>query len=153
MKLHHKIANIGAVLSLTAMISAVTIQVFARFFLESAPPWTEEAARIFFIYLVAFGVGIGIRNGDFIQLDLIDKYLSQRYSRILQIISHMTVIAFSGVLIVYSWQFIKLGLHEKSPALQLSMALVFLSMLIVGLSIAIFMVEQFRDLVNNHPRR
>ena len=146
MKLHHKIANLGAVLSLTAMIAAVTIQVFARFFLPSAPSWTEEAARIFFIYMVAFGVGIGIRNGDFIKLELIDKYLKPKYSRTLQIASYLIIILFSIVFIIYSWQFIKLGIDEKSPALQLSMALVFLSTLIIGLSIAIFMVEQFIDL-------
>ncbi|MFW6289654.1 MAG: TRAP transporter small permease subunit, partial [Mariniphaga sp.] len=34
------------------MIAVVTLQVFTRYFMESSPHWTEEAARMLFIYAV-----------------------------------------------------------------------------------------------------
>ncbi len=147
MKLHHKIADTGTLLSLVLMISAVIIQVFTRLFLESAPPWTEEAARICFIYVVAFGTGIGIRNGDFIKLDILDTVLSSHQIKKLWVFNQLIVLVFSFILIFQSLRFIHLGMDEQSPALKLSMGLVFISILVIGLSIAIFTLEHFASIL------
>jgi TRAP-type transport system small permease protein len=143
----HKIINMGAFISLAAMIVVVTIQVFSRYFMESTPHWTEEAARMFFIYAVAFGTGIGIRNGDFIMLNLIGKYLSPRKDRVLQLSTHVLTIAFSLVLIFSSLRFVRLGMDEQSPALEITMGFVFFSMVIIGLAIAIFTLEHLFILI------
>jgi len=95
-KVTYKLFNAGALISLGAMIVIVALQVFTRFFMESTPHWTEEAARIFFIYSVAFGTAIGIKNGDFIKLNLIGKYLSSRNDRLLNFFIDLTTIAFAG---------------------------------------------------------
>ena len=86
-----KLYKAGALVSFTAMIVVVVLQVFTRYFIESAPHWTEELARIFFIYSVAFGTGTGFQNGDFIRLDLIQKYISGRLERMLNIITDIIV--------------------------------------------------------------
>jgi TRAP-type C4-dicarboxylate transport system permease small subunit len=138
MKLTYKLFKAGALISLTAMIAAVTIQVFARFFLESAPHWTEEAARIFFVYSVGFGTAIGIKNGDFIRLDLINKYLPGKLSKRLNIFTDMAVIVFAVVLTVHSLKFVQLGMDELSPALQITMGFVFTSITLIGLSVILF---------------
>jgi TRAP-type C4-dicarboxylate transport system permease small subunit len=39
-------------------------------------------------------------------------------------------------------QFVKLGLDEKSPALRISMGLVFASMVLTGLLLCIFTIEE-----------
>ena len=147
MKLHHKIADAGTMISLVMMISAVTIQVFTRLFLESAPSWTEEAARICFIYVVAFGTGIGIRNGDFIKLDILDRVLNSNQINKLLVFNQLIILAFAFILIFHSLKFIQLGLDEKSPALKVSMGLVFISVLIIGLSLAIFTLEHFASIL------
>jgi TRAP-type transport system small permease protein len=134
----HRLFAAGSVISLAAMIAAVTIQVFSRFFLEVTPHWTEEAARIFFIYSVAFGTGTGLTRGDFIRLDLLGKYLSPAAERILHIFTEAVIVVFSIILIVSGYDFVLLGIPEKSPALQISMGVVFVSMMIIGLAIFIF---------------
>ncbi|MGF1586678.1 MAG: TRAP transporter small permease [Bacteroidales bacterium] len=137
----------GAVFSLVSMIIVVGVQVFFRFFIESTPHWTEEAARIFFIYSVAFGTGTGIRNGDFISLDLIGRYLSSKKNRLLQIITDVSVILFSIIIGVSSIRFVGYGLDESSPALEISMGIVFFSMVIISLGIAIFTFEHLLRLI------
>ena len=131
----------GALLSLAAMISVVTIQVVARFFLDSTPHWTEEAARIFFIYSVAFGTGTGIKNGDFIRLNLIGRYLSPRIDSLLNILTDGLIVVFSVILTIHSFRFVKLGMDELSPALEITMGFVFISISITGISIAVFTLE------------
>jgi TRAP-type C4-dicarboxylate transport system permease small subunit len=140
MKLIYKLFKAGALISLLAMIAAVTIQVFARFFLESAPHWTEEAARIFFVYPVGFGTAIGIKNGDFIRLDLITKYLTGKLNKWLNIFTDVTVIVFAIILTVYSVRFVQLGMDELSPALQITMGFVFISITLIGLSVILFTI-------------
>src|SRR6056297_1352590 len=137
-KVTYKLFNAGALISLGAMILIVALQVFTRFFMESTPHWTEEAARIFFIYSVAFGTAIGVKNGDFIKLNLIGKYLSAWNDRLLNIFIDLTTIAFALILIIHSVKFVKLGMDELSPALEITMGFVFISITIIGLSIVVF---------------
>jgi TRAP-type transport system small permease protein len=138
MKRIDKLFKTGALISLASMIAVVTIQVFTRFFMDSTPHWTEEAARILFIYSVAFGTGTGIKNGDFIRLDLIGKYLSEKNDRLLDVLTDAVVIVFSIILIVHSIKFVRLGMDELSPALEITMGFVFISVAVIGLSIAVF---------------
>jgi TRAP-type transport system small permease protein len=128
----------GSFLSLTGMIIMVSIQVLSRFFLESTPHWTEEAARMFFVYAVAFGTGTGISNGDFIRLDLLGKYITPATGRMLEFITSLSIILLSVVMVIHSFKFVKFGMAEKSPALQISMGFVFFSMVITGTAIFIF---------------
>jgi TRAP-type C4-dicarboxylate transport system permease small subunit len=153
MKVTYKLFNAGALISLGAMIIIVALQVFTRFFMESTPHWTEEAARIFFIYSVAFGTAIGIKNGDFVKLNLIGKYLSSRNDRLLNIFIDLTTIAFALILILHSIKFVKLGMDELSPALEITMGFVFLSITIIGLSIVFFTLENLFHLIKSIHRK
>lgn len=153
MKVTYKLFNAGALISLGAMIIIVALQVFTRFFMESTPHWTEEAARMFFIYSVAFGTAIGIKNGDFVKLNLIGKYLSSRNDRLLNIFVDLTTIAFALILILHSIKFVKLGMDELSPALEITMGFVFLSITIIGLSIVFFTLENLFHLIKSIHRK
>ncbi|MEX0980657.1 MAG: TRAP transporter small permease subunit [Bacteroidales bacterium] len=152
-KVTYKLFNAGALISLGAMILIVALQVFTRFFMETTPHWTEEAARIFFIYSVAFGTAIGIKNGDFIKLNLIGKYLSSRSDRLLNIFIDMTTIAFATTLIIHNIKFVKLGMDELSPALEVTMGFVFISITIIGLSIVVFTLENLFHLIKSIHRK
>ncbi|MFO7923467.1 MAG: TRAP transporter small permease [Bacteroidales bacterium] len=139
-------------ISLGAMIIVVGLQVFTRFFMESTLHWTEEAARIFFIYSVAFGTGTGIRNGDFISLNLIDKYLAPLPEKFLQLFTDLIITVFSVILIIHSLQFVRMGLDEQSPALEISMGFVFFSIVIIGLAIFIFTLENILNTLKGPNR-
>jgi TRAP-type transport system small permease protein len=151
MKLIDKLFKTGALISLAAMITAVTIQVFTRLFMDSTPHWTEEAARIFFIYSVAFGTGTGLKNGDFVRLDLIGRYMSRKTGLILDVTTDIIVLIFAIVLFVHSLKFVKLGMDELSPALEITMGFVFISMAIIGLAIAIFTGEHLQQTFKEKP--
>ena len=148
----HKIAGYGTLLSMLGMILAVSIQIFARFLLPSAPNWTEEAARIFFIYLVAFGVAIGIRDNAFVRLELLRIYLSQAAQRRLQTVIFSIIFVFALIMLYYAFQFIKLGLPEQSPAIGINMSIVFASIFILMLSIALLSLEQILLSLNSKSK-
>lgn len=128
----------GVVLSLLGMVISVVIQVFTRFFMESAPHWTEEAARIFFIFSVAFGSGLAIRDHAFVQLDYFMNKLNTSNKKIIQIIIHVIILLFGLLLSYYSIKFIEIGSSETSPSLQINMSYVFSSMLILGILVSYY---------------
>lgn len=128
----------GVVLSLLGMVISVVIQVFTRFFMESAPHWTEEAARIFFIFSVAFGSGLAIRDHAFVQLDYFMNKLNTSNKKIIQIIIHVIILLFGLLLSYYSIKFIGIGSSETSPSLQINMSYVFSSMLILGILVSYY---------------
>lgn len=143
----HKAAGYGAAISMLAMVAAISIQVVARFLLPSAPNWTEEVARIFFVWLVAFGVALGIRDKAFVKLEILSNYLSMEAQRKLQIFIFTIIFLFSVSMLYYSFLFVQVGMHEQSPALGINMSLVFAGIMVMMLSIALLSLEQVLDLL------
>jgi len=54
----------GTFLSTLGFVAAILLQIFARLFLATAPSWTEEAARVFFVIAIGFSAGLALRTGD-----------------------------------------------------------------------------------------
>jgi len=141
MNLLHRLARGGSVLSLGAMIVVVALQVFARAFLQQAPPWTEEASRICFLYLIAFGIGPAVRSGKLVRLELFDTLLGPKANATLQLGIGVLTALFSSLLCLHSWRFTQSGSFERSPALGLQMDVFFASMLLLSLSLLAFTLE------------
>ena len=138
----YKITTYGAFCSMLGIVVAITIQVVARFLLPSAPNWTEEVARMCFVWLVAFGVAIGIRERAFVKLEILTNYISAEAHRKLQLLIFAVICLFSVAMLYYSFLFIRLGLPEQSPALGMNMSGVFASIWIMMLSITLLSLEQ-----------
>lgn len=145
----YKLFKAGALFSMTAMILVVTLQVFTRYFMDTTPHWTEEAARMLFIYAVAFGTGIGIKNGDFIRLDLIGKYITPAVDRLLDFIIDVAVVLFAVLLMISSINFVRLGMDELSPALELTMGFIFISLSIIGLAVFLFTMTKLMQSIKD----
>ncbi len=142
LKAAHKIAEYGTLLSFSGMILAVSIQVVARFLLPSAPSWTEEISRVFFIYMVAFGISTAIREKAFVRLELLYNYISKKVADKIDRMIQWAVTIFSLSMLYYSFEFLKIGINEQSPSLKISMSVVFASMFVMMLSIALFTFDQ-----------
>ena len=148
-KLQHlisRILKIGTLLSTLALIMSVVIQIYARFFMETAPSWTEEASRLFFIYAIAFASGLAFKQHYFVNLDLITHRLSDKANAILELISNTLVFVLFLVIAVFSIPYISMGLDERSPSLGFNMAISFTSMLVLALSICFFSFLRFSSL-------
>jgi TRAP-type C4-dicarboxylate transport system permease small subunit len=142
-----KIADYGSFISMIGMITAITIQVIARLTLPSAPNWTEEMARIFFIYLVGFGVANGMKENAFVKLQILSNYLHERTQRFLRIFIYISIFFFSFTMIYFSYLFVEIGIYEKSGAMEISMGVVFFSIMIMMISLAVLSVGKAYTLI------
>lgn len=139
----------GTLISTFCFIGATLIQIYARFFMDSAPSWTEEAARFFFIYAISFASGLAMRGGYYVHFDIIYNKLSSDKQQWLKIIvSGFTIILFL-IFTFYAVQFMKVGLTENSPSLKVSMAIAFSSVVIMGSFITLYAIWDIIKVIKN----
>lgn len=137
-----KILKYGVLISTYLLIGSVLLQIFARFFLEKTPPWTEEASRMFFIYATAFAAGLALKNRYYVHLDVFFARLPQRVQGWLMLLIPLFTFVLFGLLTVYSIGFIRLGHAEFSPSMGIRMSFVFFSVFIMGASISYYALLQ-----------
>lgn len=133
-----RILKYGTLISTYGLIVSVCIQIFARFFLPNTPSWTEEAARLFFIYAISFAAGLALKNRYYVHLDLVYNRLSSRGKQWLDIgIPLLTFLMFTAMAI-YTLPFIGMGYNETSPSMGLNMSVAFASMFVMAGSISFY---------------
>jgi TRAP-type transport system small permease protein len=135
-----RVLEIGTVVATAGIILTVTIQAFARLCLPVAPAWTEEGARMCFIFSVAFAAGLAVRDHAFVKVDTLQRVLPERYARILGLIIHLAVLLLMITVSVFAIDFIKLGRGQRSPCLQLPMAGIHAALLMLSVMIALYTV-------------
>ena len=130
--------KIGTLVTTMALIVSVLIQIYARFFMENAPAWTEEASRVLFIYSISFASGLAYKQNYFVFLDLLSGWINSRSEEILKNAVNITVFILFFIMAVYAVAYIRLGIAESSPSLGLNMSVSFFSMLLMASSICFF---------------
>lgn len=128
----------GILLSTYGLIGSVLLQIFARFFLPNTPPWTEEVARLCFIYATAFAAGLALKHRYYVHLDVFFNTLPDRFKRLLLIFIPACTLILFAILGIYALQFIAFGHREFSPSMPIRMSFVFFSMLVMGAAVSYY---------------
>jgi TRAP-type C4-dicarboxylate transport system permease small subunit len=138
-----RILKYGILLSTLGLVLSVLIQIYGRFFLAASPPWTEEASRLFFIYTVAFAAAPAFSEGYFISLDLLPGWISDVWKERLSAFVQIFIITLCGMLAVYAFQFVQLGMAERSPGMGMRMGWAFFSVALLFGSVALLGLLDF----------
>ncbi|WP_373893749.1 TRAP transporter small permease [Virgibacillus sp. CBA3643] len=100
-----KYFNISLVL---VLVFATFLQVIFRFVLNSPLTWTEELARLCFVWLCVFGSSMALRQGKHIKFDyLTNKLLRYKLNRIRAIIVNILIISFLIYIFVPSLRYVE----------------------------------------------
>ena len=131
----------GTLMAATGLILTVVLQIISRrFFTEHAPSWTEEASRFFFVYAISFAAGLGQKEGYFVSMDYFYRKFSSNAKRIIDLLITIVSLFLFGTMLIFSIQFIRLGMVETSPGLGLPMSFAFTSMFIMSGSVFYFLI-------------
>ena len=139
----------GVIISTLGLIAIVLLQIFARFFLAQAPAWTEEASRLCFIYATSFAAGLALKDNYYVHLDYFYNLFSKNVQRRLKIIIPLLTVFLFLIIAFYSIEFIYLGRLESSPSLKIRMAFIFISILIMALSVSYFAFKEVMAQLKN----
>lgn len=145
------VLTVGVLISTSGMVLAVTLQAVARWLLPSAPPWTEEVARICFVFSVAFGAGLATRDHCFVQVDTLLRVLGPGPAKVLQGLTHLVIAILMLGVACFSVRFIALGVGQRSPCLHLPMAWVYTSILVLSCMISFYAALAFVSSFQRRP--
>ncbi|WP_158293165.1 TRAP transporter small permease [Tamlana fucoidanivorans] len=141
-KIVGKLLKTGTLLAITLLIATVLLQIFARFFLSSAPPWTEEVSRLFFIYAVTFAAALAFKSNYFIYVDMLYNKVNNTVKRILNLIVYLVTLLLFMVLSVTAIGFVKMGIAEQSPSLGVNMGIAFSSIFLLAVFMCYYLVQK-----------
>ncbi|WP_116108402.1 TRAP transporter small permease [Lewinella sp. IMCC34191] len=142
----------GTLLMTGSFLACILVQIYARLFLTTAPSWTEEAARLFFVLAIAFAAGPALKRDYYVYFDFVYDKLGMTWQRRLTVaIDALTVLLF--VLFLYhAVSFTIMGFAERSPSLQFPMAIAFGGMVVLALSVLLYAVDRLlKHLSVNKP--
>ncbi|MCM3397759.1 TRAP transporter small permease [Oceanobacillus profundus] len=118
---------------LAALIGAMTIviiaQVLSRGLLNNSIFWAEEFSRYCFIWATFIGASVAYKSGEMVALDLIVNKISIKFKWLYFTMIELFVLLFSLVVLNYGIQqtFSPSIMNQVSPAIQLPMYIVYLS--------------------------
>lgn len=134
----------GTLLSTLGFVACILLQIFARILLPTAPSWTEEAARIFFIVAIGCSAGLALRSGEYVNFDFFYQRMGPSWQRRIAFTIDLLTVVLFATFTVFAIQFTLMGWAENSPSLKLPMAIPFAGTLILGLSLLVFAVDRLR---------
>lgn len=92
-----KLVELLTILFMSAILIAVWVQVFSRFFMESIPDWTgEEATTFLMIWMVMLGAAVSMGYDNHIKVDIIYMILPPKGCLWVKRLTYLIVIVFLG---------------------------------------------------------
>ncbi|TCP96564.1 TRAP-type C4-dicarboxylate transport system permease small subunit [Cricetibacter osteomyelitidis] len=116
-----------SILALVCMISLVFFNAILRYFFHSGIAWSEEFARICFVYMIFFGIILVARDKGHLTVDIVTSNISIKFKKLFTIISDLLIL-FAMLLVSYgAAQLMELTYTQRMPATELSSALLYLA--------------------------
>lgn len=90
----HRILKYILVLMFLLLILTVLLQVFSRFVLSVAIPWTEDGARLILIAITFLGAAVALRDNEHVAITFFIKKIPSRYHSHINIFFNMMILFF-----------------------------------------------------------
>lgn len=149
---------LGAVCAVlfAVLVLTTTWQVFSRLILNSPVTWSEELAKMVFVWLSFLGLGYVYGERGHMAVEFLARRFSPAKERVFALWTHAVAFAFAVVVLV--WGGVRASANAWSQnltALPVSIGAVYLVLPISGVAIAIYAVYHFLEIAagreSNYP--
>jgi TRAP-type C4-dicarboxylate transport system permease small subunit len=129
------------------MFVTTFFQVVARTFLLSAV-WSEELARITYVWMVFLGAAVLVRDDGLIRVTVLVDRIGKRPARILRILTDIAILPFLAVITWGAWTNTVLNWKTFAPTVDwLRMGYVYLIIFFAGLVMLWYQLANIAELV------
>ena len=132
---------------LAVMITLVFTNVVLRYVFSTGFEWSEEIARLCFIYLVYLGAIGAMRENQHLIIDSLLSRIPVLWQKIIYFLVQIGIIWVMAVLTKGSWQLVMQNLNDRWVATQFPIYLVYAVGLVTGVSIIIIALANIYRLV------
>ena len=129
----------AGVLVITVAV-VVLLQVLMRYLFAYPNPWSEEVSRYCFIWLSLLGASLAVEHREHFGFHQVTRKLAPRMKRTVEVGARVIVLAFALLLIATGVALMDLTMGERSPALNLPVALVYAAAPVSGALMVVHML-------------
>jgi TRAP-type C4-dicarboxylate transport system permease small subunit len=122
---------------LAVMIALVFLNVLLRYLFSTGFAWSEEIARLCFIYLVYLGSIGAMRDNQHLIIDSVLSRVPVMAQKALYFLVQVSIVWVMAILTQGSWQLVVQNLNDRWVATQFPIFLVYGVGVITGISISI----------------
>lgn len=112
-----EVVSIFLLLTLVGLVSA---QVFMRYIMHSPLTWSEEAARITFVWLTFIGAGLAFQRRENLRIQILPDALPLKPRLWLRLAMYLVEVAFMGLVLYQSVPLLQRLYPAHTPALEWS---------------------------------
>ncbi|PJG84725.1 TRAP transporter small permease [Conservatibacter flavescens] len=137
MKIGHYLDNtlkILAILALVSMIGLVFFNALLRYFFDSGIAWSEEFARICFVYMIFLGIVLVAKEKGHLTVDILFTALPARMQFIFLLIADLLILIAMAFIAIGAYQLALLTFSQKMPATGISSAFLYIAAIISSVS-------------------
>lgn len=130
-----------------ALVAILVWQIFTRQVIGNPATWTEEGARMTFVWLGLFASAFVFGERGHIAVEFVARKLPQRGERILQIIVQTVVLAFAVVVLIWGgWRAAGNAWLQNLSAMPFTLGQMYLALPIAGSLIAFYALYYIQGL-------
>lgn len=116
-----------SITALCTMISLVFLNVILRYFFHSGIPWSEEFARVCFVYVIFCGIVIAARSKSHLFVDIVVSNVPPHIKVVLNLITEVIIIFIMFFVVKGSIGLIELTYDQRMPSTQISSAWLYIA--------------------------
>lgn len=122
------------------MVIVVFLQVVYRFIILSSLAWSEEMARYLLIWITFLGASIGVKRKSHIGVEVVVNLLPEKVQTVVSIIANALTMALFIAVITWGKKLLMIVGIQKSPAMQISMAIPYAAIIVSAVLIIIYVL-------------
>jgi len=137
MKIGHYLDNtlkILAILALVSMICLVFFNALLRYFFDSGIAWSEEFARICFVYMIFLGIVLVAKEKGHLTVDILLSALPAKTQLIFLFISDLLILIAMAFITIGAYQLALLTFNQQMPATGIPSAFLYIAAIISSIS-------------------
>ena len=125
------------------LIGLVSAQIFMRYVMHSPLTWSEELARMTFVYLTFIGAGLAFHRRENLRLGVLTDALPERARLWLRAATYVVEVLFIGLVLAYSVPVLRRLYPAPTPALEWSMDCFYAGVAVGGVVMLVYAVAGF----------
>ena len=146
LKLFQWVTEYALFLLVAGMVAIVFAQVIFRFVLRASLPLSEEAARYIMAWISMLGAGIGIRRKGHIGVEAVVMLLPAAFKKAVAALAASIASGFFLGVVVYGVNICRVVSAQESPAMEISMAIPYASLVVGGFLMLLYSLEELLTL-------
>ncbi len=112
-------------LCMIAMMTVIFVQTATRYVVFYSIPWSEEVSRYLYVTLTLLGLNLAMTSKSLVRIDIIDHKISKGALKYLDLFREALTVVITVLFFYSSFGMIDVSQFQSSPALGMSMQIMY----------------------------